>query len=323
MPLTVPLTLTVSFIISTRNRAEALPGCFSSVEVACSKCPTIDVELVVVDNGSSDGTQEIIRHWAQDSCLPITVVSETTPGLSRARNRGIEAAKGELLVFTDDDCRLQPDYLTKLIAHYLADTDPVMRGGRVELGDPLDLPITIKRDMEPAELAHPIHPAGFLLGANMALPRKIIENIGHFDECLGAGTPFPGEDADYVVRTVAKGFRVCYAPDLVVYHFHGRRDLESAKRLLAGYMRANGALYIKHLAIRPMLLKYFWWDLKFWVRELRGETNELHAVGFGHREVVLHSFDGMIRYLVHSIKRTAWLAMLKLGVVRRSSTKGE
>jgi glycosyltransferase involved in cell wall biosynthesis len=317
MCLTVPRTPTVSFIVSTRNRAKALPECFSSIAAACAECPTIDVELIVVDNGSGDETQEVIRHWAQNSRPPVTVVFESTPGLSRARNRGIKSAKGELLVFTDDDCRLQPDYLSRLLAYYFADDKPVMRGGRVELGDPLDLPITVKQDRTPAEFAHPMHPAGFLLGANMVLPRKIIEEIGHFDECLGAGTSFPGEDADYVVRTAAKGFRVYYAPDLVVYHYHGRRDQDSAKRLLAGYMRANGALYIKHLAIRPMLLKHFWWDLKFWIRELRGEPNELHTVGFGHREVVLHSLNGMIRYSFHAMKRTACLAMLKLGRVRR------
>src|SRR5258708_22965256 len=54
------------------------------------------------------------------------------------------SAQGELLVFTDDDCRLNKEYVTEVLLYDAADIEPVLRGGRVELGDQTDLPITIR-----------------------------------------------------------------------------------------------------------------------------------------------------------------------------------
>jgi glycosyltransferase involved in cell wall biosynthesis len=74
----------------------------------------------------------------------VRLLLEPKRGLSRAHNRALRAAQGELLAFTDDDCRLSKDYVNDLLRHDAADTELVLRGGRIELGDPTDLPLTIK-----------------------------------------------------------------------------------------------------------------------------------------------------------------------------------
>ena len=80
-------------------------------------------------------------------------------GLLVARNCGIRRAQCDLFAFTDDDCRLVPNYFVDLLAHLQSDRVPTLRGGRVELGDPLDLPMTIKTDDEAADYAYPMQTA--------------------------------------------------------------------------------------------------------------------------------------------------------------------
>src|SRR5262249_36503928 len=153
----------------------------------------IAAEIIVVDNGSQDGTGELLRSWAAVADCSITVIEAAEGGLAHARNVGVAAAKGRLLAFTDDDCCLSRTHLHDLVSHDRADTEPVVRGGRVELGDPHDLPCTIKSNMERRRLDRRqramlnIAPAGFILGCNMAMRRVVFDKLGSFDERFGAG----------------------------------------------------------------------------------------------------------------------------------------
>jgi len=157
--------------------------------------------------------------------------------------------------------------------------------------------MTIKTDNQAADYAHPMHPAGFIHGANMAMPRTVVNRVGLFDPRFGAGTNFPGEDCDYIIRAHAAGIRVQYVPDMVILHFHGRRDKATAQRLFAGYMRANGALYIKHLRSSPLLIRHLWWDIRHWYREWRyGTPKFLGEADIGHRQIVLGNLLGMLQF---------------------------
>src|ERR1700741_1293949 len=72
--------------------------------------------------------------------IPLQLLSEPRAGKARALNRALRAARGELLAFTDDDCRLHPQHVNDLLRYDANDTNLVLRGGRTELGDPTDLP---------------------------------------------------------------------------------------------------------------------------------------------------------------------------------------
>ena len=122
--------MTLSVIICTRNRAHTLGECLASVVAALQACGD-GVEIVVVDNGSSDDTAARLADFTASCPLPVQVIREPQPGLSRARNAGIRAAKGHLLAFTDDDCRPAPDCFQVMLRHAASDTAPVLRGGRV------------------------------------------------------------------------------------------------------------------------------------------------------------------------------------------------
>ena len=178
-----------------------------------------------------------------------------------------------------------------------------MRGGRVELGDPADLPFTIKCDDEPARMAELTHPAGFIMGANMTMRRDVVGRIGLFDERFGAGAPFhAAEDTDYVYRAYRAGIPVEYVPDMAVRHFHGRRTEQSIARLNHGYQVGNGALYAKH--VRDLrLLRHFYWDCKTMLRAIcSGHNTYDAALGLTYTDVIAANLKGMALFGIETLR---------------------
>jgi GT2 family glycosyltransferase len=292
----------VSVVICTRNRARALHASLESVAAAARACTGAEAELVIVDNASSDDTQAVVNSWAETTPLKVTLVREARKGLAVARNTGVRAAHGAVLAFTDDDCRLAPDYLCTLLELFARDPGMVVRGGRVDLGDPRDLPFTIKTDPLPTAYDGERHPGGFVHGCNMAMTRAAFDRIGLFDERFGAGAPCEaGEDTDYLYRAHLAGIAVEYAPSLVVAHHHGRRNHAEIAKLNAIYARGNGALYLKH-ARHWRLLRNFVWDVKGSVRELVGGAPIDPAFGFTYRANVLGCLRGMGRFAALALR---------------------
>jgi GT2 family glycosyltransferase len=304
-PASKPVDL--SIIVCTRNRRDALKSCLDSIAASLNSTSGLSAEIVVVDNGSTDGTPDLLRCWAADADCFATIVEETGRGLARARNTGVAASRGRLLVFTDDDCRLSSNHLRDLVRHDAADTEPVVRGGRVEPGDPLDLPCTLKRDPERRRIdryrapMRDVAPGGFILGCNMAMRRAVFDRLGPFDVRFGAGAAFKsGEDTDYVLRAYFGGIPVEYVPDMVVYHFHGRRERHQLATLLAGYDEGNGALYAKFMWRHPELVRPLYWDIRNGLRELLGGSKADVALDHSHIEKVAGNLRGMMRMMVRS-----------------------
>ena len=260
----------VSIIISTKNRAEAIGPCIESIVHSIQHAGVVG-EIVVVDNASTDGTAEELRKRALGSTVPLKPVYESKSGTSAARNAGIAAASGRLLVFTDDDCRLSTTYIAEAIKYDTADgPEAVFRSGSVVLGDTDDLPITIKLVTErrawqrPMDLTSEAQILGkSLIGCNMFLRRSTLEMIGRFDERLGPGTACrASEDTDYFYRAYLKGVRLEIVPDMVISHFHGRKAESDRTRLLVNYSFGNGALAMKYLFVYPNFSRHLYWMLK-------------------------------------------------------------
>lgn len=301
----------ISIVICTRNRAEQLRRCIASVLEASARLTPNEVEIIVVDNGSTDQTQEILRQLKLDAPVELTCILEKVPGLARARNTGIAATRGNILVFVDDDCRLVRSYLQELLRHWRGCNGAMLLGGRVELGDPADFAFTIKTDENPQEFNKFVHPAGFLLGCNLTFNRAALEAIGPFDERLGAGSSLKaGEDTDYIVRAHAEGIPVCYVPDMCVYHFHGRRTQDEIRRVNAGYALGNGALYFKHLFSSPWLLRNLKWD----GRKALGQVTGVHA---GNGAIGVSLIASLGWNLVGAVRFALLLAVARLGKAPR------
>lgn len=285
------------------------------IATAFASASPLDAEIVVVDNASTDNTADTIKAWASASSVRVKALSEPRAGKSRALNRALGAAQGQLLAFTDDDCRLHSEYVNDLLRHDAADTGLVLRGGRIELGDPTDLPFSINTSPTPrrwslaANSARHQNLAGLIAGCNMTARRALIERLGPFDENFGPGSKIgSGEDTDFVFRAYLAGAALAYVPDMTVFHYHGRKTSEDGKALFRRYMIGNGGRDAKYISKHPNLCRQTYWDLKLVFKEIRTGTNLfLPNIGFSHRDKLACVVRGAVRYFFmrkdHSARR--------------------
>ncbi|HET7572553.1 MAG TPA: glycosyltransferase family 2 protein [Gaiellaceae bacterium] len=113
-------------VVVTRDNADLLRDALASILADSSG---VERELIVVDNGSSDGTTEVAAAAAAGAPFPVTLLHEPEPGLSRGRNRGVAAARGEIVLFTDDDVLVEDGWADALAAAF-ADPAVGVAGGR-------------------------------------------------------------------------------------------------------------------------------------------------------------------------------------------------
>jgi glycosyltransferase involved in cell wall biosynthesis len=283
----------VSLVISTRNRAPRLPELFA--RLSRLEPPDSGWELILVDNGSTDGTPAAIREFAAAAPCPVRCVHAATPGLSHARNAGLRRAAGRIVAFTDDDCYPEPDYL-RAIVEVFERHQPGVLGGRVVLHDATDARVGVKDVPNAFEIAPRtfVRP-GVMHGANLAVRRDVLADIGGFDPLLGAGTPcMAGEDTDFIARVVWAGWTARYDPAPVVAHHHGRKPGAAADRQRQGYDRGRGAYYAKWALDARARRTY----LREWYCSARRRLRKKDARPIG-RELA-----GACRYLVDRVLHT-------------------
>ncbi|MDP8908480.1 MAG: glycosyltransferase, partial [Chloroflexota bacterium] len=216
----------VTVVVATRNRATLLPACIA----ALSRQKTdAHFELVVVDNGSQDATAEIARAWAQRDPR-VRLVQEAAVGVSGAKNAGIRSARGDLVLFTDDDVVLPDGWIAAFVDFFRTPrATPVLAGGPVlpiaQDLSPWPAWITASGTAELPRLYHGDKPRrlgeyDWLWGANMAAPRRVFDAIGAFDETIGVSGDRRGtfEDVELVQRVAAHGGESWYLPAAVLYH---------------------------------------------------------------------------------------------------------
>jgi len=307
----------LSVIVSTRNRAYAVGACLDSIAAALVRAFPLDAEIIVVDNGSTDDTAHTLAARAAASPVPVRVLSEPRAGKARALNLAVRAARGDLLAFTDDDCKLHGEYVNDLLRHASGDSELVLRGGRIELGDPTDLPFAI--DMRStrmrwtftANAAWHENVERSVTGCNMTMPRALVEQIGPFDENFGPGSRVgSADDTEYVFRAYLAGVKLEHVPDMTVFHYHGRKTRAAAYASMRRYMIGHGALNIKFGARYPVLWRQTYWDMKDVLKEILTRSNTFQAdIGFSHRDKLTCMMRGALRYLfmrAHPGARTAW-----------------
>lgn len=226
----------VSIVVCTRERPADLANCLQALQPAVLR----GHELIVVDNApQSSRTAALVARF------PARYLVEPTPGLDRARNCGLLAARHGIVAFTDDDAVPAHDW-AEAIAAPLADSSVGCATGLVL---PLELATEAQRRFEVycahrrvatqrsfAAPATPAAAAGIVgMGANMALPRELALRLGGFDMRLDGGTATrSGGDTDMFARVLDAGTRIVYTPEARVYHRH-RREMAELRHCLFGY----------------------------------------------------------------------------------------
>lgn len=116
----------ISIIIPTRNRAVYLAETLASLGAAAADMPA---EILVVDNGSTDTTREVVSRFSRTSSLPVRYAYEPTPGLHVGRNLGAQLAQGDILAYLDDDVFVDPNWLTGIRDAFAKYPDLALLGG--------------------------------------------------------------------------------------------------------------------------------------------------------------------------------------------------
>lgn len=228
---------TATVAVCTRDRPADLKRCLGSL----MRLVNDGQEVLVIDNcPTTTATREVTASYPG-----VRYVLEQRPGLDRARNRALVEARGDVVAFCDDDAAPDPNWLHALLRNF---DDPL-----VMCVTGLTMPAELETEaqewferyspfgrgfsrvvFDSASLA-PERVGRVGAGANMALRRRVLAELGPFDEALDAGTPtHSGGDTDYFMRVLAAGYRIVYDPCALSWHRH-RTTWPELRRVLFGY----------------------------------------------------------------------------------------
>jgi glycosyltransferase involved in cell wall biosynthesis len=253
-----------------------------------------DWELIIVSQGGSADLQDAVcRTVKRDGRIRNIHLNEK--GLSRGRNAGIEAARGEVIAFTDDDCEAPEEWLQTIAESFQQYPEAGLLGGSLIAPDtPRSLISTCPEFhanecyYDPRQQSAP--PGYGWAGGDFALRTSVAKRVGPFDIYLGAGTSFPCcEDIDYGLRVEKAGVVCISSPRVRVYHTYGRRyGVRAVWKHLDNYAVGRGAFLAKLKQIRHPLAET-------WEREERsaGWSKLLRKP---HRFLIDRYFSRRVRY---------------------------
>lgn len=261
----------ISLIITAYKRPQLLEEALASV--ARSNVDRAEsVEVIVVDNNSGDDTANVVpRMISSDFPFALYYVVETERGLSAARNCGMQMAKGEYIVFMDDDQQIEQHYLG-LVCEQFECTEAVCVCGPIFYRNAENLPRWLPpllentgqfyagdeiKSLEGTEIE--IH------GGNLAFDRQALLASGGFDMRLGriGEELIAGEELDLQIRLQRAGKKIVYTPQLVQYHYlrpdrltkkYWRRHQFDYGRTVFRHSLASNATQARQFAGAPLWL---------------------------------------------------------------------
>ncbi len=213
-----------SVIVPTRNRAESLRATLESL-LDMAVPPDARREIVVVDNNSGDHTRRVVAEMAEEAAAPVRYVFEPRQGKGFALNTGIEQSAGEYLLFTDDDVRVDREWLCEILWTFRACGGDCV-GGPIRLSPKVELPDWFPRELlgivgilDLGPTVFRLGPSQDLFGANLALRRSLCQRVGGFPTDMGPGARFRvGGDTAMFQRVLAVGAVAVYNPRAGVEH---------------------------------------------------------------------------------------------------------
>jgi len=266
-----------SIIIATKDRRDTLMRGLSQVDFELIS--RYKGEIVVIDNGSTDGTYRALTRLRKQVGSSLVLAREPKSGVGRARNTGLSVASRRVVAFTDDDCYITNEYITRL-AKLFDESFYDFVAGSVTLFDPTDAKIGVTSEHTYSRIMpYSFIPTGVFLGANMVFKRTVLDAIGGFDNMLGPGTPWRCEDIDLAARASAAGFTGAVVPTLNVKHHHGRKpgpEVDALKRLND---RARGAYYMKSILRGDIQYLSEWRKRRIQLRNLSASLSAVNEAG--------------------------------------------
>ncbi len=223
----------VSVVVASYNGGRTLRACLESLR----HLNYPDYEVILVDDGSTDDTPTIARQFPE-----VRSIRQENRGLSAARNTGIAAAQGEIVAFTDSDCRADEDWLRYLVGDLL-NSEFAGIGGHNFL-PPDDSLVAAAVMVSPGGPAHVMitdREAEHIPGCNMAFYKWALEDLGGFDPIFRKA----GDDVDVCWRLQQRGHKLGFSPAGFVWHYR-RSTVKAYLKQQNGYGEAEALLARKH-----------------------------------------------------------------------------
>ncbi|MCM8812087.1 MAG: glycosyltransferase [Candidatus Omnitrophica bacterium] len=216
----------ISIVVCTYNRCESLRDTLRSLLWQEASAGILG-EVIVVDNNSVDQTREVVEEFARQGGFPVRYVLERSQGIAYARNRGLLAAREEIVLFMDDDAVAEPGWMGA-VARCFQETGADMVGGKV-----IPMWLTPRPEWLSNDLLGPMPRVDYgsqrkrlgpdnaaFLTTNCALRRSKLPKYGIFDVTLGRRGDrwVGGEDFELCERWARQGAEIYYEPSAVVHH---------------------------------------------------------------------------------------------------------
>lgn len=211
----------LSVIVCTFNRSKYLDKCLNSLVQQVDVDPH-EFEILIIDNNSKDNTKEVVQKYIHDfPNISIQYVFEKTPGLSHARNRGIDEAKGQYVAFIDDDGIAHRDWIKEIIS--FTKRKPTIQG----FGGPsyriaeIPIPKWTPDNYGTVDLgSHEKEVTIGIIGCNMVFKKSLFDEIGKFNPNLGmkGGKMGYGEEDEIFRKMIQRNLPIMYVPQIKIDH---------------------------------------------------------------------------------------------------------
>lgn len=200
----------VSVVVPTYNRKDMLKECLDALSK--QTYPQDCYEVLVVNNGSKDGTEEFLGEYRKNAAFDLKPLMYEKKGVCGARNFGIKNSRGEIICFTDDDCLADKDWIKNLADSYISDEIGCV-GGEILAYPPKTI---LEKYADRRKIVGQIFLAcGPVVTANTSYRKKVLMEVNAFDEQLPTS-----EDSDLGVRVKLKNYKFVYAKNAIVLHKH-------------------------------------------------------------------------------------------------------
>ncbi len=265
----MPPSPDISIIVCSRNRAATLARTLPNL--GRISVPDGGAELVVVDNASTDETAQVVKRAGLTN-LEVRLVREPRPGVAYARNTGLASARGDIILFTDDDVHPAEDWVEKLTAP-LRDGRYDAVAGRIVLAPEVERSwIRPEHAMCLAVMNGPVGGQVEMFCANMGFRRTVLDRVPGFDPELGPGALGFGEDSLFSWQLAAAGYRLGFIEDAVVVHHPDATRLQRLAWLDTARKRGRTLAYLlhhwRHETVRRPRLHWLYFFGKLIVRRL-------------------------------------------------------
>ena len=249
----------MSVVIPTRNRARLLRDVLDDLGAQAHSQESF--EIIVVDDGSTDNTRGVVRDYAARPDSPETrYVRLDHRGVNASRNEGLLHARGDLILFLDDDASIPSTWIQAFLDSKEQFPEAECLGGRIKPRFEAALPrMCSERHLKDIgfDMGVEARDVSFVCGGNMMISRKALDRVGSFSEDIWLGTSLAGsgygDESEWEARLHRAGGQIVYLPDAWMWHRRGAKELTRRALLRSSWSRGKAVAILSPLTHRPGL----------------------------------------------------------------------